>query len=260
MAWHLLSATPQRNFGCTGTLDARMQSQNAQGSVTATCRPFDEASSTALVTQTRTMKSPGIKRASTACRNCKMIKRRVGVPFTLLSSILCHKPLRPTLNHCGGHFKLKFLLRRVLTFGAQCNQREICSNCRKTGIECIYDEAQDGRRRAARRNRVEEHEWKSDALDAILGALRQAGEADSQILLSLIKSNAPLDEIVQYALHHCGDSSNARLTTSNVIVDTDSSRRSALSIPALCDTRIIHVRAAPQISVMDDDQLALRLV
>lgn len=148
----------------------------------------------------------------------------------------------------------------------QCNQQQPCSNCLKTGTECIYDQAQDGRRRAARKRSVEELELKRDALDTILDAFRQSDDASVQTLLSMIKNNVPLDDIIQYALVHTenlnmSDIPLASLTaTSSTSTDSRNSRRSVLSINALCDTPTIRVLASPWTSVTDDNDLVSHLI
>lgn len=124
----------------------------------------------------------------------------------------------------------------------------------------MYDQAQDGRRRAARKRNVEELELKRDALDTILDAFRQSDEAGVQNLLSMIKRNAPLDEIIQYALDHSQHVPDAQLATLAVAADSGLSRKSVLSINALCDSPTVRVPASPWTSVTDDDDLVSHLI
>lgn len=159
----------------------------------------------------------GIKRASTACQNCKHIKRK-------------------------------------------CDQHLPCSNCVKTSTECIYDQGQDGRRRAARKRNVEELELKRDALDTLLGALRQSDDVHVQHLLNLIKTDASLEQIIQYANAHQQEIPAEEFSSFAVAVDTSLARKSVLSINALCDTPPIKVPAAPWTRLTHDDDLVSHLV
>lgn len=142
----------------------------------------------------------------------------------------------------------------------QCNQQQPCSNCIKTGTKCVFDQEQDGRRRAARKRNVEELELKRDALDTILEALRTADDKNTQHLLNLIKSNVPLDEIIQYASDIGQDLSKGRLTNLTAAIDTRLSRKKVLSIDYLCDTPPYRVPAAPWTTVTEDDDLVSHLV
>lgn len=155
---------------------------------------------------------------------------------------------------------LRLQCLQVLMFRPQCNQQQPCSNCLKTGTECIYDQAQDGRRRAARKRNVEELELKRDALDTILDAFRQSDDASVQKLLTMIKTNVPLDDIIQFAVLHSDNVPDAQLATLSASTDSGRSRRSVLSINALCDTPTIRVFAAPWTSVTNDNDLVSHLV
>lgn len=142
----------------------------------------------------------------------------------------------------------------------QCDQKQPCSNCVKATQDCIYDQAQDGRRRAARKRNVEELEHKRDALDTILDALRDSNDDNVQELLRLIRSHAPLDEINQFAATCIGDICEDQLATLAVTLDVTQPRRSVLSINALIDTPPIKVPARPWTSVTDDDELVSHLI
>lgn len=130
----------------------------------------------------------------------------------------------------------------------------------KTGTDCVYDQTQDGRRRAARKRNVQELELKRDALDTILDAFRQSDEAAVQQLLSMIRSNTPLDDIIQFALLHSDSVHDRHFARLNSASDLARSRRAALSINVLCDTPTIRVSAGPWTSVTDDDDLISHLV
>ena len=73
----------------------------------------------------------------------------------------------------------------------QCDQQYPCSNCNKGNTECIYDQAQDGRRRAARRKNVEDLEQKRDALATLLEAFRGCDDLVAKELLRMIKDDVP---------------------------------------------------------------------
>lgn len=79
----------------------------------------------------------------------------------------------------------------------------------------------------------------------------------------MIKTNAPLDDIIRYAVLHSDpmyESNNATSTTLTSAVDMARSKRAALSINALCDTPTIRVSAGPWTSVTDDNELVSHLV
>ncbi|KAK5072022.1 hypothetical protein LTR51_006506 [Lithohypha guttulata] len=142
----------------------------------------------------------------------------------------------------------------------KCDQQHPCSNCIKTGTDCIYDQAQDGRRRAARKRNVEELELKRDALDTILESLRDPDDDNVQNLLRLIRSNAPLDEIIQCASVNNQYISEDQLASLAVAVDSGLSRKPMLSINALCDIPLIKVPARPWTNVTNDDDLVSHLI
>lgn len=128
----------------------------------------------------------------------------------------------------------------------------------------MYDSGQDGRRRAARKRNVEELELKRDALDTILEALREADDEHVQHLLTLIRSNAPLDDIIQYASANGQNIPEEQLASIAVAMDTGLSRKSVLTIDALCETTQppppITVPASPWTIVTSDDAFVSHLV
>lgn len=130
----------------------------------------------------------------------------------------------------------------------------------KAGQECVYDQGQDGRRRAARKRNVEELEHKRDALDTILDALRDSNEEIVQTLLKLIRSHAPLEEIINFASTCTGEIAEDQLTSFAVALDAVQPRRSVLSISALVDIPPIKVPARPWTSVTEDDDFVSHLV
>lgn len=78
----------------------------------------------------------------------------------------------------------------------------------------------------------------------------------------MIKTSAPLDDIIRYAVLHSDplhDTNNITPTSASV-VGLARSKRAALSINALCDTPTIRVCAAPWTSVTDDNDLVSHLV
>lgn len=78
----------------------------------------------------------------------------------------------------------------------------------------------------------------------------------------MIKTSAPLDDIIRYAVLHSDplhDTNNITPTSASV-VGLALSKRAALSINALCDTPTIRVCAAPWTSVTDDNDLVSHLV
>lgn len=76
----------------------------------------------------------------------------------------------------------------------------------------------------------------------------------------MIKTNAPLDDIIQYAVIHSDAVHDGHLATPTSATEFARSRRAVLSINALCDTPTIRVCAAPWTSVTDDNDLVSHLV
>lgn len=128
----------------------------------------------------------------------------------------------------------------------------------------MYDSLQDGRRRAARKRNVEELELKRDALDTILEALRQSDDRHVQHLLDLIRSDAPLDDIIQCASANGQNIPEEQLASIAVAMDTGMSRKSVLTINALCDATPppppIMVSADPWTYVTSDDDFVSHLI
>lgn len=141
----------------------------------------------------------------------------------------------------------------------QCDQQQPCSNCVKTGTECFFDQGQDGRRRAARKRNVEELENKRDALDTILAAIRNSSDGTTTQLLTLIKNDAPLNDIIQYASDVEQELSNQTLLSA---ADTDPnlSRPEVLDINFLVDRPPYRVPAAPWTTITRDNDLVSHLI
>lgn len=75
----------------------------------------------------------------------------------------------------------------------------------------------------------------------------------------MIRTNAPLDDVIRFAVAH-SESMPEETTKPSPTNGIVRARRSVLSINALCDTPTIRVPAAPWTSVTDDDDLVSHLV
>ncbi|KIW32178.1 hypothetical protein, variant [Cladophialophora immunda] len=144
----------------------------------------------------------------------------------------------------------------------KCDQRQPCSNCHVNGRECIYDPSQDGRRKQARKRRLDELELRSHALDRILISLRKSPAPESRQLLELIKRDAPLEEILEFLDAHPGPVANEtrRALSATPPPEGGGGIRRMLAISELTDDPTFRVPAAPWTTVTKDDLLVSHLV
>lgn len=129
----------------------------------------------------------------------------------------------------------------------------------RTNIDCVYDEGQDGRRRSAKKRAVEELVLKREALDTLLEALRISDDGQLHHLLRLVKTDASLDDIIQYA-SAVDLACNDRLGSDTP--EADQSRKiKLLSIGALLsDNPPVRVPAANWTTVTKDSEVVSHLV
>lgn len=123
----------------------------------------------------------------------------------------------------------------------------------------MYNEAEDGRRRAARKRTVESLELKRDALDSILESLRTSDDSHVQTLVNLIRSDTPLEEIVQHATDHAANLPANQVHSIQTIVQ-GRPRKSVLTVTDLCDTPLVRVPAKPWTNVTNDDEFVSHLM
>ncbi|OAG41676.1 hypothetical protein AYO21_04140 [Fonsecaea monophora] len=144
----------------------------------------------------------------------------------------------------------------------KCDQRQPCSNCHTNNRTCIYDPSQDGRRKQARKRRIDELELRSHALDRILISLRNSSAPESRQLLELIKRDAPLEEILEFLDAHPGPVANEtrRALSATPPPEGGGGIRRMLAISELVDDPTYKVPAAPWTTVTKDDQLVSHLV
>ena len=125
----------------------------------------------------------------------------------------------------------------------------------------MFDAVEDGRRAPARKKRgIEELQFKREALDALLDSLRSSDDQHIQGLLSLIRRGAPIEELVQYTKDHPATWGKIGLPLPPLDKGREKSRRTGLSIAALCDNFLFKVPAKPWTDITDDDDLVSELV
>ncbi|GAD93628.1 C6 finger domain protein, putative [Paecilomyces variotii No. 5] len=105
-----------------------------------------------------------IKRASTACKECK--RRRTKVQsFTL--------PVLPSL----------------------CSTGNPCTECAAHDRECVYDESADKRRKVAAKRAQEQLEYYRGILERLLESIRYCERAEIDQIIAVIRGGASLNDI-----------------------------------------------------------------
>ncbi|KAL3466872.1 hypothetical protein BJX64DRAFT_249196 [Aspergillus heterothallicus] len=157
----------------------------------------------------------------------------------------------------------------------KCRGDPPCQHCVANGIECHVDEMADMRRKTAMKRKVDRLEHSSDTLDRLLDALRESEDMRLAQVLSLIQSNATVDELHSFLE---GNFSRAEIVTtaelqelqhnlrrsSDELEDDDPpvprAPRRMLDVRRLADSPIYQVPAKPWTTVTDDDDLVSHLV
>ncbi|KAJ5559293.1 hypothetical protein N7535_009521 [Penicillium sp. DV-2018c] len=100
----------------------------------------------------------------------------------------------------------------------KCSGTSPCTNCQSFKRVCIFDESLDQRRRVAAKRTADELSYHRDLLTDLFRLIREANESAALYLLTIIRHNAPADEIRSYI-----NETLAELTSSTSSTSTSSS-------------------------------------
>ncbi|KAI2699395.1 transcriptional regulator family: Fungal Specific TF [Penicillium roqueforti] len=161
----------------------------------------------------------------------------------------------------------------------KCSGTSPCANCQTFKRVCIFDESLDQRRRVAAKRTADELSYHRDLLSDLFKLVREANEADALHLLTIIRHNAPADEIRAYinetlaSITSTTDTSTstahkqetvAKLEDMRQLLNVEGTgptfRRKVMDIHYLCDSAPCEVPAAPWTRVTADTDLVSHLV
>ncbi|QQK43763.1 C6 transcription factor, putative [Penicillium digitatum] len=159
----------------------------------------------------------------------------------------------------------------------KCSGTSPCANCQTFKRVCIFDESLDQRRRVAAKRTADELSYHRDLLSDLFKLVREANESDALHLLTIIRQNAPADEIRAYineALASLTSSTStsaahkqetvAKLEDMRRLVNVEGTgptfRRKVMDIHYLCDSAPCEVPAAPWTRVTADADLVSHLI
>ncbi|KAJ5338941.1 hypothetical protein N7452_005669 [Penicillium brevicompactum] len=159
----------------------------------------------------------------------------------------------------------------------KCSGTSPCTNCQTFKRVCIFDESLDQRRRVAAKRTADELSYHRDLLTDLFKLVREANESHALHLLTIIRHNAPADEIRAYinttldSLRSDSDSFQpkkeetvAKLEDVRQILNVEGStpvfRRKVMDIHYLCDEAPCDVPAEPWTTVTRDGDLVSHLV
>ena len=113
-----------------------------------------------------------------------------------------------------------------------------------------------------RKRKLEELEYRSEALEKLLLSFRDGSSEQSQELLKLIQRSAPLEEVVSFI-----NQTNAEISTEDGAAliatlhpEVVTAVRKMPSLTELCDNPPVQVQAAPWTNVTADSQVVSHLV
>ncbi|KAJ5189883.1 hypothetical protein N7472_008897 [Penicillium cf. griseofulvum] len=155
----------------------------------------------------------------------------------------------------------------------KCSGTSPCANCQTFKRVCIFDESLDQRRRVAAKRTADELSYHRDLLSDLFKLVREANEQDALHLLTIIRHNAPADEIRAYineTLASLASTSTvkqetvAKLEDMRQLINVEGTiptfRRKVMDIHYLCDSAPCEVPAAPWTRVTADADLVSHLV
>ncbi|KIV89089.1 hypothetical protein PV10_08695 [Exophiala mesophila] len=145
----------------------------------------------------------------------------------------------------------------------KCDQLSPCSNCRNNQRECTYNPSSDGRRKDARKRRLEDLEYQSNALGRLLSKIRTSTKTEAHELVDLIREDASLEDILAFINAHPGelaDEVRRSLSASPAPPPAGTSFRKVLAINDLIDNPTVQVPAAPWTTVTSDDGFVSNLM
>ncbi|PWY86774.1 hypothetical protein BO70DRAFT_333218 [Aspergillus heteromorphus CBS 117.55] len=118
------------------------------------------------------------------------------------------RPLAPAPPGANAALDAQQRRKNVGTACATCKARKLkctgsvpCANCVKSKVECTLDRSADKRRRGALKRKIDQLADQEDLLVRLVGVLRESGNRRAAPLISLIRSEASLDEIRYYINH-----------------------------------------------------------
>ncbi|KOS47024.1 hypothetical protein ACN38_g2006 [Penicillium nordicum] len=157
----------------------------------------------------------------------------------------------------------------------KCSGTSPCANCQTFKRVCIFDESLDQRRRIAAKRTADELSYHRDLLSDLFKLVREANESDALHLLTLIRHNAPADEIRAYINETLASLTSTSTSTSTStahkqetvakledmrrLINVESTgatfRRKVMDIHFLCDSAPCEVPAKPWTRVTADADL-----
>ncbi|KAJ5121073.1 uncharacterized protein N7515_009034 [Penicillium bovifimosum] len=164
----------------------------------------------------------------------------------------------------------------------KCSGTSPCLNCQTFKRVCIFDESLDQRRRVAAKRTADELSYHRDLLSDLFRLIREANESSALYLLTIIRHNAPADEIRAYINETLAELTSpsarskseteskqtqkavAELENMKHIINVEGSsptfRSKVMDIHFLCDEAPVQVPAKPWTSVTADGELVSHLV
>ncbi|OQE27014.1 hypothetical protein PENFLA_c006G04930 [Penicillium flavigenum] len=158
----------------------------------------------------------------------------------------------------------------------KCSGTSPCANCQTFKRVCIFDESLDQRRRVAAKRTADELSYHRDLLSDLFKLVREANESDALHLLTIIRHDAPADEIRAYinkTLSSLATNSTspahkqetvAKLEDMRQLINVEGTgptfRRKVMDIHFLCDSAPCEVPAKPWTRVTADADLVSHLV
>ncbi|KAJ5496262.1 hypothetical protein N7463_008249 [Penicillium fimorum] len=160
----------------------------------------------------------------------------------------------------------------------KCSGTTPCANCQTFKRVCIFDESLDQRRRVAAKRTADELSYHRDLLSDLFMLVREANEQDALHLLTIIRHNAPADEIRAYINETLASITSSTSATSTAVkqetvakledmrhlINVEGTgptfRRKVMDIHYLCDSAPCEVPAAPWTRVTADADLVSHLV
>ncbi|KAJ5707103.1 hypothetical protein N7488_006904 [Penicillium malachiteum] len=143
-----------------------------------------------------------------------------------------------------------------------------CNPCRVAETECVTDQDTDGRRRISFKRKIDALEEDRDLLIRLIETLRETGDGRAVGVLSLIRSNAPMEDI-RLCLAQNQDRGISRrealaiaraLPEARDAIKIESRVDTVMNLHRLSDNPLFDVPAKPWTSLTDDDALVSHLV
>ncbi|KAJ5782086.1 hypothetical protein N7457_003860 [Penicillium paradoxum] len=161
----------------------------------------------------------------------------------------------------------------------KCSGTSPCANCQTFKRVCIFDESLDQRRRVAAKRTADELSYHRDLLSDLFRLIREANESHALHLLTIIRHNAPPDEIRAYINETLADltspkkESSSSISTQETVAKLEDMRQlinvegaspafrsKVMDIHYLCDEAPCSVPAWPWTSVTADADLVSYLI